>query len=214
MGLLLIGGGGHAKVLIDALQTLRANLLGVVDPGLSAGTGNGPLGLDVLGGDDVIKDYDPQNTWLVNGIGSMPGDKGVRSELFLRYKQMGYRFATVVHPAATVSEHAILDEGVQVMAGVVIQAGVRLGENTIINSGALVDHDCDIGRHCHLAPRSCLSGAVHVAEQTHIGVGATVIQGVRIGSQAVIGAGAIVVRDVDDNSTVRMASAAKTIEVG
>jgi len=88
------------------------------------------------------------------------------------------------------------------MAGAVVQAGCRIGENVIVNTRASIDHDCDIEAHAHVAPGAVLSGCVHVGERAHIGAGATVIQGLTIGAGAIVGAGAVVVDGIPDGVTV------------
>lgn len=138
----------------------------------------------------------PDEVELVNGIGSLPGH-GLRAELFARYQALGYRFAQVISPRAMVSDYAELAEGVQVMAGAIIQAGTRIGLNTIINTGAIVDHDCQIGADNHIAPGSVLSGGVMTGARVHVGTGAVIIQGIVIGDDAVVGAGATVTRSLD-----------------
>ena len=100
------------------------------------------------------------------------------------------------HPAATVSSLAVLSPGAQVMVGGVVQAGGGIGEDTIINTGVLLDHDYEIGKHCHLAPGAVLFGSVQVGNDCHIDAAACVIQGVNIGTGALIAAGAVVVGDV------------------
>ncbi len=91
-------------------------------------------------------------------------------------------FETVIHPSAVIAPEVHIDDGVQVMAGAIVQPGSWLGENVIINTGARVDHDCTIDAHAHVAPGVTLSGNVHVGNGAHIGAGATVIQGIKVGT--------------------------------
>ncbi len=193
--LIVIGAGGHARVLIDALRAARRDILGVVDPKMASGAG--PFGLKVLGGDEAIGQHQPAHVHLVNGIGGI-GSTGPRDEVFRRFKARGYTFATVVHPSAVVSEFAALQEGAQVMAGCVVQCGATIGANSIVNTRASVDHDCKIGQSVHIAPGVTLSGTVIVGDGSHIGTGACVIQGIRIGRDCLVAAGAVVYRDLAD----------------
>ena len=197
---IIVGAGGHAKVLADALLTTGATLKGFTD----ADPSRWPqqlLDLPVLGNDDfLLKTFSPQSVMLVNGIGSVASTRK-RREVFDNFKQRGYNFATVQHPHSMVSRHARLGEGVQVLAGAVIQVSSVIGDNCIINSNASVDHDCEIGAHVHIAPGVTLSGGVKIGSGSHIGTGAIVIQGIRIGAACVIGAGAVVTRDVQDGVT-------------
>lgn len=197
---LILGGGGHAKVLVEALLANHALIAGIVDadPGLRGKT---VLGVPVLGGDELVGDYPPASLQLVNGIGSV-GLPATRRAVYQRFAAQGYRFAVVLHPAAVVASDVELAEGAQIMAGAVIQPGCRIGRNVIINTRASVDHDCVIGDHVHIAPGCTLSGAVTVGAGCHIGTGATVIQGVKIGAGSVVGAGAVVTRDIEAGVTV------------
>ncbi|MGZ5049771.1 MAG: NeuD/PglB/VioB family sugar acetyltransferase [Methylobacter sp.] len=197
---IVLGGGGHAKVLIDMLRRLDCKVLGVIDPNQTAG--GLAHGFKILGGDNAVFDYPAEEVDLINGIGSLPHDKGLRASLFKAFSDKGYRFKTLVDPTAIVAGDVTLSDGVQVMAGVIIQAGTDIAMDTIVNSGAIIDHDCRIGSHVHIAPGSVLSGAVEVGDAVHIGTGATIIQGIRIGGGSIIGAGSVVTQSIDCNRIV------------
>ncbi len=187
---IVIGGGGHARVLIAALRRLDRTILGitVADP---ATAGKEVGGAPVLGTDEILARYDPTTIRLINGIGSV-GDMTARRAVFERLTEQGFRFATLVHPQAFCESDADLGDGVQIMAGALVQIGCRVGANTIVNTRASVDHDCRIGAHCHIAPGVTLSGGVHIGDASHIGVGAVVIQGIEIGPGALVAAGSAV----------------------
>lgn len=191
---IVIGAGGHAKVLIDALLLNSCTVLGVLDsdPNLS---GTNLLGCPVLGNDELLEGYPADEVSLVNAIGSIDLPL-LRRKIFLLFKQQGYEFKSVIHPSAIVSDHSEVQEGAQIMAGAVIQAGVTLAENVIINTRASVDHDCRISAHSHIAPGATLSGGVMVGTGVHVGSGATLIQGIEIGDDVTVGAGAVVVSNV------------------
>ena len=197
---IVLGGGGHAKVLIEALQLSDVNILGITDPQLKAGD-LGCASLPILGDDQSVFQYPPTEIELVNGVGSLPGGDA-RARLFDTYKGKGYCFATVVHPSAIISKSSVILEGGQVMARGVVQPGATIGRNTIINTGTIVEHDCEIGAHNHLAPGVVLSGGVHTGENVHIGTGAVVIQNINIGDDTVVGAGATVTRDIGPNQII------------
>ena len=196
--IIIVGAGGHAKVLMDCLYLNGAEIIGALDKSLSK---NSDLGIPILGDDDAITAYPPDTVELINGIGSV-GDTKFRAKLFRKFKKLGYTFSSVVHPSAVLSKSCILSEGVQVMAGAVINTGTRVGADSIINTGAIVDHECIIGSHVHIAPGCTLSGGVQVGDGAHIGTGATIIQGIKIGEHALIGAGAVVVKDVPAGAKV------------
>lgn len=198
--LILVGAGGHALVLLDALLLEGRKVLGLLDadPALAK---REVLGLPVLGGNEVLERHGPGSVLLVNAIGST-ASLARRRAACERLHKAGYRFAGVRHPSAVVSARARCAEDTQFMAGTVVQAGATIGADSIVNTGATIDHDCRIGAHVHVAPGATLSGNVQVGDESHIGCGATVIQGVRIGARCVVGAGAVVLDDVPDGATV------------
>jgi UDP-perosamine 4-acetyltransferase len=195
---LIIGAGGHARVLIEALTKSGTAILGCVAK-------ETPIRwtslIPFLGDDEALLHYSPSSVVLINGIGST-ARPDLRRDIFLRFKQKGYHFGTVAHPAAILPSDIVLGEGTQVMAGAILQPGCRVGDNVIVNTGAVVDHDCQICAHVHIAPGAVLSGDVTVGEGAHVGTGARVIQGVEIGAGAVVGAGATVLSDVPPGARV------------
>lgn len=193
--LVLLGAGGHAKVLISLARAAGFDLFGVCDPTLSCEGQKQWRGLRVMGGDDVLDTLDPESVGMVNGIGQLVAGNG-RRRIFENLKSKGFHFPILVHPTAWVDDTSILREGVQIMAGAIIQADVIIGENSIVNTKAGIDHDCRLGAHVHVAPGATLCGGVHVRDHAFVGSGATVIQGVAIGEGAVVGAGAVLVRDL------------------
>jgi sugar O-acyltransferase (sialic acid O-acetyltransferase NeuD family) len=194
---ILIGGGGHAKVLVEALVRCGREILGFTDPDATRGP---VLGVRRLGGDQQILRFRPAEVRLINALGSI-GSTALRKRVYEEFRGHGFHFESVIHPAAVVASGVELGEGVQVMAGTIVQAGCRVGPNTILNTGAIIDHDCCIGSHAHIAPAAVLCGAVQIADETHVGSGATVIQEIVIGVRSIIGAGAVVVKHVPDGVT-------------
>ncbi len=204
--LILIGAGGHARVVIEILKRARQTIVAAVDanPKLH---GINLDGVPVIGGDEKILDRKPTDVMLINAVGNVGlaiGQSGlsVRRGLFERFTAQGYRFGSVISPDATVASTAHLDHGCHIITGAILHPGAKVGANTIINTGAQLDHDCIVGAHCHIAPGVIFSGAVTVGDNVHVGVGAAVVQGIRIGSNAVIGAGAVVTADVPAGITV------------
>lgn len=192
---ILLGAGGHARVVADLASALGWRIDGVCDPQLHSSGTQAWNGHHVLGGDEYLFSRSPDSVYLLLGIGKIPG-RLIRSEVFLKFKKAGFVFPPLIHPAAWVSTSAVIEDGAQIMAGVVVQAGARIGQNTIINTKASVDHDSIIGEHCHVAPGSTLCGDVTVGEHTFIGAGATIIQGVTIGASQFIKAGTLITHRV------------------
>lgn len=197
----ILGAGGHSKVLIDTLRQQGVDIIAVTDQNTER-WGSLWCSVPIIGDDAVIKkSYPPESIYLVNGLGSVCV-QSARTHLFKRFKQAGYYFASVIHPSVQLAQDIQLGEGIQCLAGVILQAGTSIGDNVILNTGTIVDHDCHIESHTHLAPRVVLSGGVCVGAETHIGTGAVVIQGITIGNQVTIGAGAVVIRTVADQCKV------------
>ena len=210
--LIIIGGGGHSRVLIGMAQVAGLTVRGVVTSN-EALLGTNILDVPVLCLESMFA-LDAAEVTLVNGVGNLahgsgPGLQG-RTALYQRYRAKGYDFLTLLSGSAVVQPHVIMGAGVQVMPGAVIEPGAVIGENVIINTRAAIDHDVIIEPHCHVAPGAVLCGNVSLGEGAHVGAGAVVIQGVRIGRNAVIGAGAVVTKHVPDGFIVRPAASLLT----
>lgn len=201
--LILLGAGGHAKVLADLILAAGGQIVGVLDRHAVSGLWH--FGIPLLGDDNVLDQYSPSQIDLALGIGSLVGHN-LRFTLLQRFVQRGYAFPALVHPHAYVAREVRLDEGVQTMAGAVVQPGVHLGAHVIVNTHASIDHDCLISEHVHIAPGAVLGGEVKVGARVQIGPGAVIGRGVQIGDDAVIGAGASIVRDVPSGVRVIPAS--------
>lgn len=193
---IIIGAGGHAAVVADALLSAGETVLGFTDADPARHSGQ-MLGLPVLGDDaDALARHAPQATRLANGIGGVRGT-ALRERVQRRLQAQGWIFTSVRHPSAIVSRFARLGAGTQLLAGSIVQAGAHIGDGSIVNTAAVVEHDCRIGEQVHVAPRALLCGNVEVGSRSHVGAGAVIRQGVRLGDETVVGAGAVVVRDFE-----------------
>ena len=189
--IIIIGSGGHARVLKDILDISKeVSILGFTDLEETEFKG-----VKYLGDDSAIKDYAAEHILLLNGIGSIARPV-LRQQVYDKFRNLGYRFFSAIHPQAVISARARLAEGVQIMAGVVVNTGVSLAENVIVNTLSSVDHDCRIGAHVHIAPGVTISGGVKIDKGCHIGTGSVIIQGKNIGANVLIGAGSVVTKDV------------------
>lgn len=193
----LLGSGGHAKVVLALARACGLEVVGVCDPALAATEATEWRGLPVLGSDDALEGVDPRQVSLLNGIGQTTGGSA-RQRIYEQTTGRGFRMPALVHPAAIVDPTVVLSDGVQVMAGVVLQPDVHVGENSIINTRASVDHDGRIGRHVHIAPGATLCGNVNVGDGAFIGAGATVVQQRRIGSGSFLCAGSLLSADLEE----------------
>lgn len=200
--IILIGGGGHAKVLIDLIKEgNKFQITGILDPQLKVG--QQIKGIPVLGTDAELSRLQEQGLQnIAIAVGSVKSNL-LRKTLFDQSRDLGLSIPPLVHQRAILSADVTLSEGVQVMAGAIIQTDTSIGVGAVINTGTQVDHDCRIGNHVFLSPGVVLSGGVSVGDHSFVGAGAVVIQGVKIGDNAVVAAGAVVVRDVEDGALVK-----------
>jgi UDP-perosamine 4-acetyltransferase len=186
----VIGGGGHAKVVIEVLRADRWPLVGVLDPHIEA---SDVLGVPVLGGDEQL----PALRQAGIGIAFVAvGSNASRLQIGRRIEALGFGLATAVHPSASISLSARLGAGVVVMPQATINAEAQIGDLAIVNTGAIVEHDCVVEEAAHLAPRSVIAGRVRVGAGALFGVGAAARPGAAIGEWATVGAGSVVLGEV------------------
>jgi len=205
---LIIGAGGHGRVVADVLLRMRergeaVEPVGFVDDKPTL-TGEEVLGLPVLGTTGDI------GRLAHDAVIVAVGDNAVRRRLFDRLRQAGERFFTARHPQSVVAPDVVLGEGTTVCAGVVVNTGSAIGADVILNTSCSVDHDNRVGDHVHIAPGVRLGGEVEVAEGALVGIGATVIARRRVGAWSVVGAGSLVHHDVPD-SAVSMGNPARVV---
>lgn len=193
---IMLGSGGHAKVLSDALRAIGVSISGMVDPYFTESNEFWQK-IPVIGSDDDLLKIKSSGITLVNGVGCIPPNT-TRKRLYALYKSKGFQFFSVVHPSAILGSGLKLGEGVQLMSGVIVQADTRIGNNSIINTRSSIDHDCMIGSDVHIAPGVVISGGVSIGNDVHIGPGAIIVQGISIGQGAIVGAGTVVTKDVPE----------------
>lgn len=199
--LVLIGGGGHCKSVLDvALRMGIYDEIVITDTALQKGIKI--LGCEVVGDDDLLpelKDYGFANAFIT--VGSiMAAD--IRMKLVGYVNRFNYIFPTIVDPTAAISDSAIIGPGSFVGKKAVVNAGAQIGSHCIINTGSIIEHDSIIGDFSHVSVGSILCGNIVLGRESLIGAGTTVIQGKRIGSRVIIGAGSTVLSDVGDNMKV------------
>lgn len=202
---IVIGAGGHAKVVTDLLLAAGETVIGLTDQNSSC-HGDMVLGCPILGDDDILSDYKSDEINLAMGVGAtgkdLPHSLRMRYNAFQSLKQIGFSFPPIVHPSAVLGREVEIEDGAQIMAGSVIQSGSRIGELAIINTNVSIDHDCEIGIATHLGPRAVLGGRVRVGMASYIGLGAIVLQTLVIKDNSVVGAGSVVVNDVKPSEKV------------
>jgi sugar O-acyltransferase (sialic acid O-acetyltransferase NeuD family) len=194
---LIYGAGGHCKLTIDLLQKLGYHVVGILDddPKLHNSL---CFGHRIIGGFDLLKNDDYRDCKIVIGVAK----PDIRRKIFEKISSVGYEFITVIHHSAYIGEYVDLGPAVMIMGHAVVNTGAKLGKGVVINTGAIVEHDCIVHDFVHIAPGAHLAGAVEVGSGTFIGIGATIIEFIKIGENAVIGAGAVVIDDVPAGSIV------------
>lgn len=187
----VIGGGGHAKVIIEIIQDAgQFEIAGctVGDSGVSS-----VLDVPVLGDDSQLPRIYASG---VRHAFVATGNNRLRRSLAEKVLAAGFRLVNAVSPRALLSRRMELCSGVAIMPGAVVNPCSRLGNGCIINTGATVDHDCHIGDWAHIAPGTNLAGCVTVGEGAFLGIGSSVIPKTSIGEWTTVGAGAVVIRDL------------------
>lgn len=193
-GLIVIGAGGHGRVVADAAHVAGWSRVGLLDDREQADASPFEI-IGTVGKLDTIAEQ-----W--DAAIAAVGDNATRLAFLRRAIAAGLATPALVHPAAAVSAHAELGNGVFVAAGAVVNIGASIGEATIINTSATIDHDCRLGPAVHVSPGANLGGNVTVGPRSWIGIGASVRNGVTIGSDVIVGAGSVVIRDIADGETV------------
>lgn len=193
--LLLIGGGGHCGSVMDSVLTLNTyDDIGIVDY-----TRVNVLGVSTVGTDDDLP-YLFREGWTdaFITVGSV-GNVSVRKRLYEKIKGIGFFIPTIIDPSVIIAQEVKIGEGCFIGKRAVINTGSSVGCCSIINTAAIIEHDCFIGPFAHISPGVILCGKANVGEDSHIGAGTVVKQQLTIGSQTVIGAGSNVVKDIPSN---------------
>lgn len=184
--MILFGASGHAKVIIDILESQGEVIDGIFDDNKN---------ITELSGYPVNTCSEIQGRMIIS-----IGDNKIRKQIRERYPDVEYGIGK--HINTLISRFSTIGVGTVLMHGAIVQAGTEIGQHCIINTGATVDHDCRIQDFVHIAPKVTLCGDVSVGEGTLLGAGAVVIQGVKIGKWCVVGAGSVVVKDIPDHAVV------------
>jgi len=199
--IILIGGGGHCKVIIDIIrQKNEYTIVGISD--LKSFYGKIINDIKIIYNDDELESLFSQGVeFAFVSLGSISCSEK-RSSLFDLIKTIGFKIPVISSVNSVISPSAKIGSGSIIMNGVIINRDTVVGENCIINTGAIIEHECMIGDNCHVAPGVVISGGVHVGENSHIGTGASVIQGINIAKHVLIGAGSVVVKNIHDGAKV------------
>jgi acetyltransferase EpsM len=200
--LIVLGGGGHARVVIQAAQSKPGewNLAGYVDP---TKRDSSRLGVKYLGEDDVKIASDPAfaHCRFVLGLGST-FEARARREIVQRLKLASERWATVVHARACVSPTAALAPGCVVLAGAYVNAGAAIGPHGIVNTGAIIEYDAVLGGFVHAAPAAVVAARTRIGDGSYLGIGCRIRERLTLGENVRVGMGAVVLRSVPSDRVV------------
>lgn len=195
--LILVGGGGHCKSLIDIAESAGYTILGVLD--IPEDADKEILSTRVVGTDDDIPAFVDKAEFII-AVGFIK-DPSTRIRLYNRVKTAGGKLATIIASTAYVSKYAALGEGTVVMHHAFVNAGARVGDNVIVNSFADVEHDSVVGDHCHVSTGAILNGDCRVGARCFIGSQSVLVHGITVCDDVLVGAGALVVRSIVEKGT-------------
>jgi acetyltransferase EpsM len=197
MNIMVVGHGGHSKVIADMILSTGENtIVGFLDDryndlrlidGIYLGS--------ISSAREILNKFN--DVKFVIAI----GDNRIRQSTFQRLGLSFDNYITVIHSSAMVSPTAKVGYGTVVMPNSVINADSQIGHHTIINTSSVVEHDSILGNFSHVCPSATLTGTVHLGEGTYVGAGATIIPNIKVGKWAIIGAGATVITDIPSFST-------------
>lgn len=190
--LVLIGGGGHCKSVIDVAESAGYNILGILD--MPEDIGKSVLDYKVIGTDDDIPQFVEKAEFIITvGFIKSPA---IRMRLFDKVREAGGKLATIIASTAHVSRYASLDEGTVVMHQAVVNAGAKIGENCIINTFCNIEHDAVIGDQCHISTGTMINGDCKVGKMCFIGSQSVLANGISICDDVIVGAGSLVRKNI------------------
>jgi len=191
---LLIGAGGHAKVLADIIHITHGLVLVAVLDDDPTKRGSKLGGVEILGHTELMRERPGGVEACVVGIGR----NSIRARFFEEARTLGYALPAVVHPGSVIAADVVIPDGLCVMACAVVNPGVELGVDVVLNTHSSVDHDNRIGDHAHIHPGAVMAGGVEIGAYTYIGTNATVNPYLKVGARSMVGSGAVVTENIPD----------------
>lgn len=191
--LILIGGGGHCKSVIEAAESAGYSILGVLD--MPEDVGKEILSTKVIGTDDDIPYYVDKAEFVIT-VGFIK-NPATRIKLYNRVKEVGGKLATIIASTAYVSKYATIGEGTVVMHQAFVNAGARVGNNVILNTFTNIEHDAVIGDQCHISTGTMVNGDCKVGANCFIGSQSVLANGITIGDDIIVGAGSLVRKSIN-----------------
>lgn len=196
--LLLVGGGGHCKSVIDSvLDSNKYDDIKIVD--LKENIGKDILGIKIIGTDECLEKLHKSGyEYAFVTLGSI-GNPKIRIKLYNILKKIGFKIPIIIDKSAIISKNCNIKEGAYIGKNVVINTGSIIEKCSIINTGSIVEHDCNIEEFVHIASGSVLGGNVTIKRNSHIGSNSTIRQQIVISENVVIGIGSVVVKNIENN---------------
>ena len=191
--LILIGGGGHCKSVIEVAESAGYTILGILDK--PEEFGKSVLDYNVIGEDKDIAKYVDKAEFLIT-VGFIK-NPALRIKLFNKVRSVGGKFATIVASTARVSKRAYIGEGTVIMHNVYLNAGAKIGDNVIINNCVNIEHDVTIGNQCHISTGVMINGDCQIGSNVFVGSQSVITNGKYICNNAIIGAGAVICKNID-----------------
>lgn len=192
--LILVGGGGHCKSVLEAAESAGYSIHGVLD--MPDEVGKEILSTKVIGTDDDIPAYVDKAEFVVT-VGFIK-DPTIRIKLYNKIKETGGKLATIVASTAYVSKYATLGEGTVVLHQAFVNAGAKIGKNVILNTATNIEHDAVIGDHCHISTGTMVNGECKVGERCFIGSQSVLANCITIGDDIIVGAGSFVRKSITE----------------
>lgn len=192
--LILIGGGGHCKSVIDVAESAGYNILGILD--MPEEVGKSVLNYKVIGTDEEIPQYADKAEFIIT-VGFIM-NPSIRIRIYNKIKEVGGKLATIVASTAHVSRYATLGEGTVIMHQAVVNAGAKVGVNCIINTFCNIEHDAVIGDQCHISTGTMVNGDCKVGDRVFIGSQSVLANGIAIGEDIIVGAGSVVRKSISE----------------
>lgn len=190
--LILVGGGGHCKSVIDVAESAGYNILGILD--IPEDVGKQVLDYKVIGTDDDIPQYVDKAEFIIT-VGFIK-NPAIRIKIYNRIKEAGGKLATIVASTARVSRYATLGEGTVVMHLAFVNAGAQIGANCIINTFCNIEHDAHVGDQCHISTGSMVNGDCKIGERVFVGSQSVLANGVTVGDDIIVGAASFVRKSI------------------
>ena len=190
--LILVGGGGHCKSVIDVAESAGYNILGILD--MPEDVGKKVLDYKVIGTDDDIPQYVDKAEFVIT-VGFIKNPT-TRIKLYNKVKTAGGRLATIIASTAHVSKYAELGEGTVIMHHAFVNAGAKIGDNCIINTFVNIEHDAEVGNQCHISTGTMVNGECKIGENCFIGSQSVCANCIEIASDIIVGAGSVVRKSI------------------